>query len=1027
MVAAAIVPQAAKRKKTADMPESPPKRVTRARAKATIDSGTMPKTTKITTASAKASVEKKQAIESARPVKRKTRADDEHDEPIEEAVEEPQPKSKPAKVGGRIKKAVEPTKNALEVVEKAKSATKTKGRPAKAAVAEEPKTEALKPRGRSRNAVVPAVSTSSDTKEPIQKAVPAMRTTRGRAASGAVDTSIIASIPKPTVAKKKVKFQDESDKDKENVPIQVKVPKKTTPATGLKAKPVRKPAVARTTTRVRKAAEQKTQTNDGAHEDGIGPLSPKKVKQIAKSSSISSEDELCGDKSPMRALSISPIKLPTSPNKQIGDRVSKLEILSTVEPASPTKDLLATVLASPARRPPLSPFKDALKGSPRRGDLGDGMVRPTPKSSHSPARILFGESARRGNFGDALGQRHVLSLQSPTKASLLQSPARRPVGSPMKISAPKTPGKLGQSVPIIDAVTASKDVNTFEIPEILSQKSFTSPLRAVRNPESSVKVHKITTIEQETALEQAISTATPTESTQEGMGIRMVALTSLLDKVLETPEEPIFYEPALESLSLSSSRPCKATSEDGGNSNIVDPVEKLADDADYVRSTTPPEPPFLFAAPAFTKVFPTLRHTPEDSDSEDELSSPTKPHAPTPLRNYGVSTKDFSTPGNTKVFAKMATMKSAKDEMIAQGDLQASAKSKDDHNTISVTPLAMQLSSWVASSPEEKTPYNRFSQDHGVFSARSATSLDRPGQVVVESPPKTSFFEDQMAMRDEEGDVTMQEPEIRQEDCIDIQASQDSQASQASEEYGDENALPIDPLLLEAEQKTEDHTLTCTPAKVFSDQPREIHTVSKVPLRPAGDESPRKIPRKRSKSLTGPLAVANNPDRRSADRSSTVISKPQGANAFIYSEEVNMPAINFTTSMEGSIENPQTPKIGSFSIAGSPVGTNTVPDVLKGAVVYVDVHTTEGADASGIFVELLTQMGARCVKQWLWNPRASVSVRPEDETEPSDASTPGGKIGITHVVYKDGGKRTLEKVRESKGVVLCVGVGWVLE
>jgi hypothetical protein len=72
----------------------------------------------------------------------------------------------------------------------------------------------------------------------------------------------------------------------------------------------------------------------------------------------------------------------------------------------------------------------------------------------------------------------------------------------------------------------------------------------------------------------------------------------------------------------------------------------------------------------------------------------------------------------------------------------------------------------------------------------------------------------------------------------------------------------------------------------------------------------------------------------------------------------------------------------------------------------------EGADASAIFVELLTQMGARCVKHWTWNPNDD------------DASA---KIGITHVVYKDGGKRTMERVRETRGIVQCVGVGWVLE
>ncbi|KIW20739.1 hypothetical protein PV08_01317 [Exophiala spinifera] len=94
---------------------------------------------------------------------------------------------------------------------------------------------------------------------------------------------------------------------------------------------------------------------------------------------------------------------------------------------------------------------------------------------------------------------------------------------------------------------------------------------------------------------------------------------------------------------------------------------------------------------------------------------------------------------------------------------------------------------------------------------------------------------------------------------------------------------------------------------------------------------------------------------------------------------------------------------------------------LNGVVVHCDIHTSEGSDASAIYVDLLTAMGARCVKEWRWNPRAS-----QDEA----AETPGHHgqvIGITHVVYKDGGKRTLEKVRSAGGQVLCVGVAWVLE
>ncbi len=113
------------------------------------------------------------------------------------------------------------------------------------------------------------------------------------------------------------------------------------------------------------------------------------------------------------------------------------------------------------------------------------------------------------------------------------------------------------------------------------------------------------------------------------------------------------------------------------------------------------------------------------------------------------------------------------------------------------------------------------------------------------------------------------------------------------------------------------------------------------------------------------------------------------------------------------------------------------PQTLKGAVVFVDVYTSEGSDASGIFVELLTQMGARCVKQWNWNPNHVIGNSAEGSTingpgvdveVTAGATAPSRqKVGITHVVFKDGGKRTMEKVREAKGVVLCVGVGWVLE
>lgn len=99
--------------------------------------------------------------------------------------------------------------------------------------------------------------------------------------------------------------------------------------------------------------------------------------------------------------------------------------------------------------------------------------------------------------------------------------------------------------------------------------------------------------------------------------------------------------------------------------------------------------------------------------------------------------------------------------------------------------------------------------------------------------------------------------------------------------------------------------------------------------------------------------------------------------------------------------------VGRFGSVGRTSG------VLAGAVVFVDVYTSEGADASAAFVEALRGLGAKVLKSWNWNPNSTGSAEGER------------KVGITHVVFKDGSPRTLQKLKDSQGVVLCVGVGWV--
>lgn len=217
-----------------------------------------------------------------------------------------------------------------------------------------------------------------------------------------------------------------------------------------------------------------------------------------------------------------------------------------------------------------------------------------------------------------------------------------------------------------------------------------------------------------------------------------------------------------------------------------------------------------------------------------------------------------------------------------------------------------------------------------------------------------------------------------------------------------------------------------TPMKNKTDPLQTFHTVSKVPLKPEGDVSPLKMPRKRGRSLSDSSPTRSSPRlRRSllaldednmpsfSPRKSPRVQKPAASPQRRASDHRARSVERRQSRLSSAPSKPPSSKKTPRKSIGGPA------QLLQGAVVYVDVHTTEGEDASGIFIELLQQMGAKCFKTWSWNPRASVS--------PEDAADPRDKVGITHVVFKDGGVRTLEKVRQAGGVVKCVGVGWVLD
>lgn len=968
----------AKRKKTADMPDSPPKRMTRARAaKVPDDEPQGPRTTKIVTPSTRAAAEKKKApLPSKAAVapkvpKRKTKVVDVVPEAVEEPiVEEPkaedeQQSARPPKAKGRAKKATPAEHNGIQNVDAPQTRTRQPKGPATESVNSEPP----KTRGRPKK-VAEAETIASECKDQPECVAPGQVTkaTRGRLAATTSKAATKTAAPRSTTVttKKKVKFEEEVDK--ENIPVETAAPKPSAkkPA-GLKAKPVRKPATIRAaTTRGRKGVENTQKEVQEAEKLDSLPLSPKKVVQIAKSDPIS-EDELAGEKTPIRALSKSPTKRPISPLKDVKS-VSKLSFA----PSSTTKNVSSSILSSPARRPPPSPFKDGLKNSPVKLNFGDNIAQPVLLPSRTPMKAsLLQESPKRGILADSEMKPILVAMRSPTKASLLQSPARRPPSSPTKLVARSSPEKTGTMAAANETIDLPSKVSPFEGPTPSLELIASSPFRAARSPEHTLKVHTITDEERQSmkAMDvDSVSQPTTSEGPDEAAG------------AVDLPQET------------------DATMEDSIVSEDPLSVEQAKPSSDMDEKAETPiiqEATAVFAGSVFSIGSSSLRRISMESDtSEDELASPEKSYKITSLGRNGISTKDFGTPA-----------------VVGGQDLLQTS-----NNNLSFTPLADQLSSWNASSPDKQNKRPR--QARGIFSFGGAEVVPIPSEisagVQTASPVKTSFFEDEMIMRDDQDDPSHDESIVIHPS--DVAALSVSQESLASDEYGDENAIPSDPNFLGVEQEAE-HTLTCTPAKVFTPvkavkRPLEMHTVSKVPLRPSDEDSPFVLPRQRSRSFGGPLAVVNQPETKENVRGQK--------------EQPVTPKLAPTLA-------PQTPSSGMRLDAETPgrtVRKGVVPDVLKGAVVYVDVHTTEGADASGIFVDLLTQMGARCVKQWNWNPRASMGNSLDSGNASPQGTSPDasvGKIGITHVVYKDGGKRTLEKVRGSNGVVLCVGVGWVLE
>ncbi|OAA56087.1 Breast cancer suppressor protein BRCT [Cordyceps fumosorosea ARSEF 2679] len=962
--------------------DSPPKRITRARAAA---STSTVRTTRIVTAAARAKAAAAAAATNDAPTatKRKTRAD-EHDDDNGNNGEENEGEVRARRLRGRPSRAVDGPATALRA-EPVRATTRST-RSARI-VAEEP-APSRPARGRPRRNTPtltdqpPATTTTTTTTTTRRSAAAGTRTRAGSTAS--------KTAPTATTAKKQKKSVKFDEPGKENLG-----PAGADAANAgglLHAAAARRPPTP--------AASGRKRGTVAASVAEKTPLSPKKVTQIPvlrkDGDDLASNGSSRKSKAAEQVISLTPIKKSVEPAVPDRDQDSTVTVNAAILGA-PEGATMTIPFGSPPRRPPTSPNRDTLKS-------------PAKKMGAIP----FPGSPTRSN---PFSQDNATKTGTLSKSStLLQTPAKRPP-SPIKGSRPAI------SFPSTGSQDALFKASLFQSP------AKRAPMLGLKPVPERPAVAAIC----ETPAMKPIATVAPaaTSSSSSSTSVRVDSRRPSARLTFEDEHDDDFSDELatemLEGPSLGSrfnGRLSDVVPRDEDDYDVDDGLEE-DESVDLVHSYSFYEKAGS-AAPPTSDMTPTRMSSSSDSTleiAEMPQTASTALPAQTPLQgpNFQLRDKDADPCHD------MTAMSDSDDEGDVDADSSTFTPSfnKNRRSTMGLTSLAQTLGAWSSEAPARAAE-----------TAQPTSGLRRASTIVPvtdASPSQTSFFEEQMQTRAEEedkdqedvgeilADNELSEPSFDEDiqvTCEDLALAQEAEdmsqlhespcaersaarsfsdsLSEASQEYGDENELPVDPAL---------HVPRMWPPTTPV-QPvlRTCSTTTKVPLKPADESSPTKA-RRFSASR-----IPNN-GTGSLPKSATVISyspeKPKSSSGVF--------------DMDHESATP-TSKCDMWSNMGTPARTprrDTASALLRGAVVFVDVHTSEGADASLIFVDLLTQMGAKCVKTWSWNPDGNGASH--------NVEASSNKIGITHVVFKDGGKRTMEKVRKSVGMVQCVGVSWVLD
>ena len=882
---------------------------------------------------------------------------------------------------------------------------------------------------------------------------------------------------------------EDSDKENQVVPPPATGMGKGKLATGMSAKPVRRGA-ASTATRATKTAATENAADTAPAKEPLSPKKATQVAKANSSGSEDAADSDVPSQpnTPVRHISKSPVKVGSissalaSPAKKLDFGASigvpmpspiKLQEEET-EPTSNERDIIpfkefreSFMASSPARRPPSSPYKDIMRmESPKKAPIIFEPKSPSPvKSTRDVMSSPLKDSPRKGKLAASISQFSAScgpAAASPLKgmsASFLRTPAKRaPMlsSSPLSIRSKRDSmsrmnrgsgmGLFGRTEeeahPQEPSAHGPEDTEMTTEPDTpkpaeetpRQDDGYPEPLEIDEStleipPPETWKFEQNESPHQDEQENEPQDPEKALEELQREVDAEDSFVNSELSPAMFTAPQPCPEVPEASGVktvrSLNEARPAAASPAFG-----YDYRDEAAEtEGESMMDISPAKPRY----PESPAMYPDcgddeLGFTPLASQlGQWNATSPDKrpakkypiPGLFSPVKVHSRRARD-SLEGRHSIRARqsmasraslaagtptLARLFDGEMKILVRGrersDYEGSMLIDDESmNDVDITMLSHEPDMGHV---EDQEPTEPFQVDDEVY----ADENEIPPEPTVTVPPNL-FYEDRNNGNDR-AEVDLQEDE-------NISSEEPTVTIPATLFFGDKEndrnqngSMPPNAHL----------PMSVTPVRGRT-TPRTVHTVSKVPLKPEDDGSLR-ISRKRARSLSaGSSGLIPQLTPTPALKANTLPSPKKSKSPL--KQQFDVEDLSEPTGEEEEVT-PKPTRTRQSPVRSTPARSAKKPAtnlVLQGAVVYADVHTMEGADASGIFIELLTQMGARCVKSWNWNPRTSLS--PVDGAEPKET-----KVGITHVVYKDGGVRTLEKVREANGLVKCVGVGWVLD